>query len=42
METEKDLYVQLREKMDTFGVGFPEVPGVDIPYLKKFFKRKLI
>jgi Na+-translocating ferredoxin:NAD+ oxidoreductase subunit B len=32
-----DIYVQLRERMDTLGIGFPDVPGVAIPYLKKFF-----
>jgi Pyruvate/2-oxoacid:ferredoxin oxidoreductase delta subunit len=33
----KDLFEQLRESLDLMGIGFPAVPGVDIPYLKKLF-----
>jgi electron transport complex protein RnfB len=33
----KDLYVQLREALDHLGIGFPAVPGKDVPYLKRLF-----
>ena len=36
-----ELYVKLRERLDELKAGgFPEVPGVDIPYLKKTFYKE--
>lgn len=32
-----ELYTRLREALDHMGIGFPAVPGKDIPFLKKIF-----
>jgi ferredoxin len=32
-----ELYTKLRETLDHMGIGFPAVPGKDIPFLKKIF-----
>ena len=32
-----DIFQQLRETLDGYGVGFPSVPGVNVAYLKKLF-----
>jgi Na+-translocating ferredoxin:NAD+ oxidoreductase subunit B len=33
----KDIYEQLRETLDGYGIGFPSVPGADVAYLKSIF-----
>jgi Na+-translocating ferredoxin:NAD+ oxidoreductase subunit B len=33
----KDVFIQLRETLDRYGIGFPSVPGADTAYLKKIF-----
>jgi len=33
----KDIYEQLREKLDGLGIGLPSVPGADVAYLKAIF-----
>ncbi len=32
-----DLYLELRERLDHMGIGFPSVPGKDVAYLKLMF-----
>jgi Na+-translocating ferredoxin:NAD+ oxidoreductase subunit B len=32
-----NIYEQLRETLDRYGIGFPSVPGVDVAYLKGIF-----
>lgn len=32
-----ELYLRLREALDHLGIGFPAVPGKDVPYLKRLF-----